>query len=95
MRLFLVVQVISISLYGERHLVRPSHPTDCVTDFHVSFLSIFCPGNVLSSECLILRMVRIVFHVSPPLYGLRYILEMCVSVHTYVRHYYTIVQLYG
>ena len=52
MRLFLVVQVLVISLYRECPYARPSDPTDGVTEFHLLFLSLVRSQNVSASECL-------------------------------------------
>ena len=52
MRLLLVFQVLVLSLYMERPYVRLSHPTDDVTAFHMSFLSLVCSHNVSEYDCL-------------------------------------------
>ena len=54
MRLLHVVQVLIISSYGERHLVKPSHLKDGVTAFHVFSPWTVLPGNVLYLDCRIL-----------------------------------------
>ena len=40
MRLLLIVQVLIVGFYRERPQVRPSYPTDGVTESQVSFLSL-------------------------------------------------------
>ena len=57
MMIFLLVQVLVISSYGECHLVVLSHIMDFVKYFHVSPSSIVPSGNVLCSDRIILRMV--------------------------------------
>ena len=57
MSLLLIVQVIVISSDGERHMVRPPHPTDGVTDLHVPTLSLVRPGSVLWLDRLILQIM--------------------------------------
>ena len=92
MRLLLVVQVLAISFYGERHLVRPYNPTDGVTNFHVPSLSLAWPGRLLWSDRLILRMVwqssmcccRNVFYVTV---GSFVCPSVCPSVRLYIRTY--------
>ena len=91
MGLLIVVQVILISSYGERHMVRPSYPTDGVTSFHVSSLSLVCTGSILCLDRLILRIVwqpstrrpRHLMKVTVRSFVYAYV---CTYLHTYVRH---------
>ena len=63
MRLLLVVQVLFIILYLGTSQVVPSHHTDGVTAFHVSFLCLYCSQN---DSCLTVFLTegKRVFHVS-------------------------------
>ena len=48
MRLLIVFQVLVIGLYIECPQFIPSHPTNGVTAFHVSFLSFVCLENIFA-----------------------------------------------
>ena len=63
MSLLLVLQVPVIQFVLETSQVRPSHPTDGVTEFHVLFLSLDLSQND-SFLTVFLTEGKIVFHVS-------------------------------
>ena len=52
MRLFMVVQLLVISLYRGSTQVRPSRHADYVMEFYVFFLYLFYSDNVYTSECI-------------------------------------------
>ena len=57
MSLLPVVRILGIRSYGDPHMVRLSHPTDVVIDFHLSSTSLVFPGSVLCLDRLIIWMV--------------------------------------